>query len=652
MNDPHRTPANGERYFDLSKFRQDFLASVVVFLVALPLCMGIAIASGVPVAAGLVTGIVGGLVVGMLAGSPLQVSGPAAGLTVIVLGAVTTLGLPAFGLAVMIAGGLQFAAGVFRLGQWFRAVSPAVIHGMLAGIGVLILASQFHVMVDDAPRKDGLSNLAAIPEAIAKGLPLPEATSREERRFRHDWMQDIAALQASQRELADDVRERLVGASAEGTSPLSEEDRVALAARQETLEARFETLVSSLRGRHLGSGEGAEARRLREAVAAASVAVPAAGDALVSGTAEELRETQDTAATALAGLSDSVKNHDWAAKVGLLTIAVILAWQSFAPTRLKIVPAPLVAIVVATGAAALLVLPVQYVGVPDNLFDDLHIISGASLQQTNWWLVIQTAVVIAAVASAETLLCATAVDQMHRGPRTKYDRELCAQGVGNMICGSLGALPMTGVIVRSSANVQAGAQTRMSAILHGAWLLVFVALLTSVVRMIPVASLAAMLVYTGYKLINIKHIKALWKHGHGEVLVYAVTLATIVAVDLLTGVLVGIALSAVKLLLTFARLSVHVAVQPDGSRATVRLKGAATFLKLPKLAAALEQVPPGADVEIDLSRLSFIDHACQELLHSWSTQHQSLGKKVHIDWSEIHRRFQPTEEPAQASVAA
>jgi len=125
------------------------------------------------------------------------------------------------------------------------------------------------------------------------------------------------------------------------------------------------------------------------------------------------------------------------------------------------------------------------------------------------WIFTLLTLVIAVVASAETLLCATAVDQMHQGPRTRYDKELAAQGVGNMICGFLGALPMTGVIVRSSANVQSGAMTRLSAILHGVWLLVFVVLLAFLLRLIPISALAAILVYTGYKLVNPKSIKDL-----------------------------------------------------------------------------------------------------------------------------------------------
>ena len=156
---------------------RDLVASVVVFMVALPLCIGIAMASGVPPALGLFTGIIGGLVVGTIAGSPLQVSGPAAGLAVLVADFVGQYGLAMLGVAVFAAGALQAVAGGLKLGRWFRATSPAVIQGMLAGIGILIFAGQFHVMVDDVPRKSGLDNLLSIPTSIVKGISITETDS-------------------------------------------------------------------------------------------------------------------------------------------------------------------------------------------------------------------------------------------------------------------------------------------------------------------------------------------------------------------------------------------------------------------------------------------------------------------------------------------
>ena len=157
------------RIFDPKTFASDLLASIVVFLVALPLCMGIAIASGVPPALGLISGILGGLVVGFLAGCPLQVSGPAAGLAVMVYEMIQAHGIAMLGPLVLMAGLIQLVAGLLKAGQLFRAISPSVIYGMLAGIGVLIFGSQFHVMVDDKPKGNGLQNLMSIPDAIYKG---------------------------------------------------------------------------------------------------------------------------------------------------------------------------------------------------------------------------------------------------------------------------------------------------------------------------------------------------------------------------------------------------------------------------------------------------------------------------------------------------
>src|SRR5581483_5722526 len=181
-------------------------------------------------------------------------------------------------------------------------------------------------------------------------------------------------------------------------------------------------------------------------------------------------------------------------------------------------------------------------------------------------LVWKAAVTFALIASAETLLCAVAVDAMHAGPRTRFDRELAAQGVGNVVCGALGALPMTGVIVRSSANVGAGARTRRSAILHGAWLLLFVSLFPGLLSRIPLAALAAVLVYTGWKLVNLPGLARLWRESRSEAAIFAATAAAIIATDLLTGVVLGVVLSAAKLLWTFSHLDVVREDDPEHKR--------------------------------------------------------------------------------------
>ena len=633
----------------LSAPKQDFFASVVVFLVALPLCMGIAIASGVPVAAGLITGIVGGLVVGWIAGAPLQVSGPAAGLTVIIFDLVQKHGLEVLGIAVLIGGILQLLAGVLRYGRWFRAVSPAVIHGMLAGIGVLILSSQFHVMVDDAPKGSGIQNLASIPEAIQKGLPMPELGTVEERSARRDLLKQFGALHEQQVQLRELAAE-LIPATTQAPEheqvahhaeepPLPDKSQLEpLAAKQQELSGQLTDLVEQLDT--LGVSE-----KVRDPVALKTAANEsleqiglALGD-LRQGRAGQVRASQANIQQSLENVLGELKNHDWAAKVGLLTILVLVFWKMFSPAKLKLIPAPLLAVIVATVVAAVLKLPVLYVEVPDNLWSEIHLPSLAVLQAVSWKVVLQAGIVLAVVASAETLLCATAVDQMQSETRTDYNRELAAQGVGNIICGMLGALPMTGVIVRSSANVEAGAKTRLSTILHGTWLLVFVSLLAFVLRMIPTAALAAMLVYIGYKLVNIKAIRELWKYGWGEVAIYAATVGMIVGTDLLTGVITGICLSAAKLLYTFSHLVVNLDVDQASRKAVLSLEGAATFVRLPVLAEQLERVPGDVELHVDFEHLDYIDHACLDLLINWDKQHEATGGTLVINWDTLHANF-------------
>lgn len=509
QSDPASTPrALNALGLEKGNFANDLLASVVVFLVALPLCLGIAIASGAPPALGLLTGIIGGIVVGMLAGSPLQVSGPAAGLAVLCYELVGDHGIIMLGVVVLIAGALQFLAGIVRLGQWFRAISPSVIHGMLAGIGVLIFASQFHVMIDDTPPGGGLENLLTIPNAVLSVINLNE--------------------------MAADY-------------------------------------------------------------------------------------------------------HHLAALVGVATILSIFAWNQFKPAVLKSVPAPLVAVIVGTGLAWALSLPIQRVDVPVNLLDSLNIPTMEAFGQALTGEILLLGVVFAFVASAETLLCATAVDQMHTGPRTRYDKELRAQGIGNMLCGAVGALPMTGVIVRSSANVQAGAKTRLSAILHGVWLLATVAALPWLLATIPTAALAGILVYTGYKLVNVAQIQKIAQFGRTELVIYFATLAGIVAVDLLTGVLLGFALATAKVIWTFT----HVTVDKfeDGNRVDIVLHGSATFFSIPALARELETVPVGSEVHIHFEYLDHIDHACLDMLTAWEKQHQATGGTLELEWHELQKRY-------------
>lgn len=633
-----------------SRFRywqQDFLASLVVFLVALPLCMGIALACGAPVATGLVTGIIGGIVVGVMSGSPLQVSGPAAGLTVICATVIREQGIPALGIVVLIAGILQLTAGLLRLGQWFRAVSPAVIHGMLSGIGVLILSSQIHVMVDDRPRETGMKNIITIPASIWKGLPLPSLEEPAARHARIELLQRFGQLRDEQAQISRNVARTV---TQHGSQELRRREASALARwvpKQQRLVEDFLQLIETYRVSPIAGGDEPRTVSLRGAMLTAKIAMQAALQDLEQPRLETTEQSQEDAVAALGGVLAGLKSHDWAAKVGLLSIALILLWQFFARGRLRLIPAPLLAVLATTLLAWALSLPVLYVEVPHDLRDGLTLPTWTVFQDVGYRQLLVAGLVMAVIASAETLLCASAVDRMHSGPRTQYDRELTAQGIGNMLCGMAGALPMTGVIVRSAANVQAGARTRLSTILHGIWLLAFVVSLQPVLTFLgmtppPVAALAGILVYTGFKLIDYKGFFRLWRESRSEAMIFLVTLVVIVVEDLLVGVVTGVILSAVKLLVTFSRMEVILSSAPDSQgrpRTTLAISGAATFLRLPQLASKLDQVPPQSDLHIDLQHLNYIDHACLELLMNWAKQHDQTGGKLVIDWDTLHACF-------------
>lgn len=614
-----------------ANYGRDLLASVVVFLVALPLCMGIALASGVPVAAGLMTGIIGGIIVGTFAGSPLQVSGPAAGLAVIIFEFVQDNRLEHLGLAVLLAGVIQMAAGLARIGQWFRAVSPAVIEGMLAGIGVLILSSQFHVMVDDDPKGSGLVNLITIPQAVMKGLPITPLEELETRKFLASNLRGVGTLHEEQVQIDERLAEhrRTVGME-------ENFDLAPIIERQVAVVDQFRTIQGKMD--EAGVFGGKKGPKRQDAFNNAANTLDQAMTILQEDEldAAAVINSQDDAVEALFAAEQSLKNHGWAAKIGLLTIVVIVCWR-LAPKVVRAVPAPLVAIIIATAVAAGASLPVLYVEVPDNLLSEIHIPTMAVVETADWNTVIVAAIVIAIVASAETLLCATAVDQLHSGARTKYNRELFAQGVGNTLCGAVGGLPMTGVIVRSAANVQAGATSRLSAVVHGFWLLAFVAIFPFVLRLIPTSALAAMLVYIGYRLMNFGKLKALFKVSRSDGIIFLVTVGTIVATDLLTGVITGFGLSAIILLKRFSKLNVELNVDDATGQSELVLDGAATFLGIPKLAERLENVQPGTTLKINTDRLTYMDHASHEIVIQWEAQHRATGGEVIIDWDELEK---------------
>ncbi|HEY1968241.1 MAG TPA: SulP family inorganic anion transporter [Pseudonocardia sp.] len=468
----------------------DLGASVVVFLVALPLCVGVAVGSGAPAELGIITGIVGGLVAGALPGSSLQVSGPAAGLTVIVADAVAKHGLPALGVIVIGAGLFQLGLGLARLGTWFQAISPSVVQGMLAGIGLsLILGQIFPLAGGKAPR-----------ENLEKVLELP----------------------------------------------------------------------------HLFSGLGAPA--------------------------------------ALAALG-----------IGLLTLTALVVWPLL-PARARAVPAPLVAVLGAALLAVALDLPAARVRV-GSLADALNFPTGpgfALLADPAIWAAIFT---FGVVASAESLFSAAAVDRLHDGKPTQYNAELMSQGAGNLVSGIFGALPMTAVIVRSAANVQAGARTKLSRILHGLWLLLFAVALPDLLTMVPLAALAALLIHSGWKLASPGKMLEAMRKDRAEGAIAVITAVAIFGVDMLTGVIVGLALA---IALSAWRLS-HLHVdwrRVNDELVYVRMSGNATFLRLPHLLRSLHSVPHAPLVDLDLTGVRHLDQATEATLRDWATQRRKASATV------------------------
>lgn len=462
--------------------RYDLPASLVVFLVALPLSLGVAVASDAPPLAGLIAAVVGGVVAGALGGSPLQVSGPAAGLTVIVAALVGQFGWAVTCAITVCAGMLQILFGLTRLGRAALAISPMVVHAMLAGIGITIALQQIHILLGGESHSSALHNIAKLPV-------------------------------------------HLIGADAAGLA------------------------------------------------------------------------------------------------VGLLVIAIMTLWR-WAPAAIRVVPGPLVAIVAGTVVTAAFSLKVPRIDLNGSLVDALQL---PSLPGGNWGAFAVGVLTVAMIASVESLLTAIAVDRMQTRVRSNLDRELVGQGAANLISGAIGGLPVTGVIVRSSANVSAGARTRASNMLHGIWVLVFAVPFAGLIHQIPTAALAGLLVVIGVQLVKLSHIETARRNG--DIAVYLVTLIGVVFANLLAGVLAGLTMSILLTAWRVAHARINALPSGDGHwRVTV--VGSCTFLSLPRLHRELETVPPGAVVTLEMS-VNYLDHASREYIDGWRRQHEATGGTVH-----------------------
>ena len=499
---------------NIDSLKKDFLASVIVFLVAMPLAIGISIACGLPIYCGIISGIIGGIIVGALSGNSLQVSGPAAGLILIVVDIIHTLGIEKLFLIIFVVGLMQILFGFLSLGKWFRAISPAIIQGMLAGIGISIFLSQFHIMLDSKPQNTFIANILDLGRVIYHSV------------------------------------------------------------------------------------------------------LPMNGSA-----------------------------HHLAAMVGLLTICIIVVWDLLPFKKLKAVPSALVAVIIASLFANFMHFDINYIQVGQNFWSEAIFIKPSLFAHILDLKVLISALVITFIASAETLLTSTAIDKMSSKSKTDYDKEIIAQGVGNALSGVVGGLPITGVIVRSAANINADAQTRMSTILHGLWILLFVSFFPAILNYIPISSLAAILVYTGYKLVDIQAAKHILKLSKGEFAIYIITLVAILFTNLFEGILAGFFCALIKSAYKVLKVDIDTEYDEQTNTITAKIPGHITFIQLPTLIEALERLPKDKNITLCAERLHYIDHACIDFIKEWEKGRRAeittkgMPYDVHVAWEQMKETY-------------
>ncbi|MGW7128284.1 SulP family inorganic anion transporter [Streptomyces bobili] len=490
VHPPHSPPRAPHRRFRVAG--ADVSASIAVFLIALPLSLGIALATGAPLQAGLVAAAVGGLVAGRLGGSPLQVSGPAAGLTVVTADLIHRYGWRTTCAITVLAGLVQLGLGCLRVARSALAVSPAIVHGMLAGIGVTIAVAQMHIVLGGSPQSAVLDNLRSLPAQLADLHPAAVA---------------VSAL----------------------------------------------TLILLLLWPRLPGRTG---RLLRKVPAALVAVTGATATAVFAGLTQPRVELPSWSSHALAGLPEGPVLGLVAA---VLTVTLVCSVQSL------------------LGAVAV---------------DKLIAARPGLTAQVN---------------------------------RSDLDRELLGQGATNVVSGALGGLPVAGVAVRSAANVQAGAVSRNSTMLHGVLVVVAALLMVPVLELIPLASLAALVMAVGIQMVSLHHIRTVTRHR--EVPVYAITTLGVVFLGVLEGVTLGIAVAVAVSMHRLARTRItH--DEKEGVH-HVHVRGQLTFLAVPRLSRALHHVPHGSCVVVELDG-SFMDHAAYETLQDWQRTHTAQGGSVEL----------------------
>lgn len=480
-----------------SNVRGDLAAGLVVFLVALPLCLGIALASGAPLFSGIISGVIGGIVVGFLSNSALSVTGPAAGLTAIVLTAISDLGgFDIFLVAVILAGVIQIVFGFLKAGSFSNYFPTSVIEGMLAAIGIIIILKQ-------------------IPHAFGHDI---------------DNEGDFFFIEKSG-------------------------------------HTTFDTLIESINYIHTG--------------------------ALI---------------------------------IALLSLAILIIWEKVPfLKKIKVVPGALVVVVVSillneffiqSDSSLAIVTQNHLVSLPSftEIRNGFAMPNFTSLTNEKVWIV---AVTIAVIASIETLLCVEATDKLDPYKRfTNTNRELKAQGIGNILSGFLGGLPMTSVVVRSSANINSGGRTKLATIFHGFLLILFALSIPFVLNKIPLAALAAVLLMVGYKLAKPSVFIHLWKNGYSQFIPFVITVIAVVRIDLLKGVAIGLGVSVLFIL--YQNLKIAYSFKKESSQngdvITIKLAQEVSFLNKAAIKNTLGSIPEGSELIIDASSTNYIDFDVVELI--------------------------------------
>lgn len=490
-------------------FKTDVLSGLVVFLVALPLCLGIALASGAPLFSGIIAGIIGGIVVGWLSDSQLSVSGPAAGLTAIVLAAITSMGsYNTFLMAVVLAGVLQILLGIVKAGTISNYFPSNVIEGMLTAIGVIIILKQ-------------------LPHAIGYDV---------------DNEGDFFFIE-------------------KGTG-----------------HNTFSAIIDAINYAHLG-----------------------------------------------------------AIIVTVVSLVILIAFNKIPFLKnLKVVPGALVAVVAgilinetfkATGSP-LAISQEHLVNLPipksfDDFIAQFTFPDFTAITNPKVWVVAAT---LAAVASIETLLCIEAADKMDPLKRfTNTNRELFAQGTGNILSGLIGGIPMTSVIVRTSANVNSGGRTKIATIAHGLFLLIAVISIPTILNKIPLASLAAILLMIGYKLASPSVFKHMWQNGKYQFVPFIITVGAVVFTDLLKGVGIGLVFSIFYILRANLKLAYFFKKEDyhEGEVITMKLAQEVSFLNKAAIKQTLNHLPEKSTIVIDASETFYIDHDVVELIRNF----MNIGSK-------------------------